>query len=187
MSVMRWINLAYAKLWTMDDWTFRVATGFPTVTAGSSAVGSIPTDFGASLGFWRADGTQLNYLKPRQFNNRWLGNTGTGLPEDFTVINGALTVGPASSQTATYSLLYERTAVDLVEDDDVPLLPGPYHYLLVHGATITGLVEEQDFTYQFHAGEWSAGIQAMQFEYLDDQRGQPAQFGSWDDAFGSAW
>lgn len=180
-SVMKWINYAYAKLWTLDDWTFRLTQAAPTVTAGSTVVSSVPADFGASMGFWRVDGQEINYLKPRQFNNRWQGDTSQGLPEDFTVINGALTVRPISSETAAYALLYERTVTPMVNDNDVPLIPAPYHYLLVHGATITGLVEEQDFTYQFHAGEWSSGIQAMQLEYLDDQRGQPAQFGSWND------
>lgn len=179
VSVMRWINLAYAKLWTIDDWTFRQATGNPTVAAGSSAVTSVPADFGASLGFWRADGTPLEYLKPRQFNDRYLGVTTSALPEAFTVANGVFTVGPKSSETNTYTLFYERTAVDLVADGDVPLIPAAYHYLLVHGATITGLVQEQDFTYQFHAGQWQDGIAAMQLEYLDDQRGQPSQFGSY--------
>lgn len=184
-SVMRWLNLAYAKLWVLDDWTFRQATGSPTVTAGSSTVGSVPTDFSNSLGFWRADGCELNYLKPRAFYNRYAGQTTTGKPSDFTVVNGAVSVGPVSNETATYTLLYGRAAPELDDDGDVPLIPDKFHYLLVHGATIVGLVQEQDFTYQFQAGQWQEGVQTMQMEYLDDQRGQPAQFGSYDHP--SAW
>lgn len=186
-SVQKWINYAGAQLWSLDDWTFRQATAAPTVTAGSRTVGSVPSDFSASLGFWRADGQPLNYLKPRQFFNRYQGDSTSAQPVDFTIIDGAFTVGPTSSETATYQLLYERSWTDLADDNDVPAIPEQFHYLLVHGATVIGLVSEQDFTFQFHMGQWQQGIQTMQFEYADDQRGQPGQFGSWDSTGSWGW
>lgn len=179
-SVKLWLNFAAAKAWNMEDWTFRLATATVNVTAGSAAITGLPADFGIGMALYRLDGTPVNYLPPKQYMSRYQATTITGLPMDYTIIGSTLLVGPLSSETAVYTLLYEKALTQLVNDNDVSALPGEYHYALVYGATTLGLVNENDFTWQFATAQWGEALDNMKSNYLAAQRGQPLQWGSWD-------
>jgi hypothetical protein len=185
-SVTYWLNAALGEFWNADEWSFRNGTGNATVTAGSSALTGLPADFGTALGLYRADGVSVNYLRPRKFLEAYQASTLTGLPTDYTLIGSSGLVGPVSSETATYQLLYEKALTQLSADADVPAIPAEYHYALVYGASVKGLVQEQDFTFQFAAGEWQKAIDSCRQNYLDDQRGQTTQWPSWSTA-GNDW
>lgn len=181
-SVKRWLNFAYAKLWNQSDWTFRLGTANVAVTAGSTAISNLPADFGIGMALYRADGSPINFLQARKYLSTYQGLASTGLPEDWTIIGANAFVGPISSETsAAYTLLYEKALTELVNDNDLPAIPSEYHYALIYGATTLGLVNENDFTWQFATAQWQEAIASMQQNYLDNQRGQTVQWGSWDD------
>lgn len=180
-SVKLWINFALAKLWNADDWTFRLGTATVNVTAGSTVVSGLPADFGIGMAMYRADGTPVNYLAARQWLNTYQGITASGQPDDYTIIGSSVLVGPVSSETAVCTILYEKALTQLVGDNDVPAIPAEYHYALVYGASALGLVNENDFTWQFAMQQWQEALANMQQNYLAAQRGQTQQWGSWDD------
>lgn len=178
-QIQRWINDRYAMLWNMEEWIFKYAkVSNIGVTNGSTAVSSLPTDFGIALGFWRADGFPLRWMPPKNYQNLYYGATDTGSPEFYTAINQSLLVGPPSNETSsTYSLLYEKRLTALVNSSDTPAIPAEHHYLLPIGACALGCALNNDFTYQFLEQQWQEGIAAMRQEWLNDQRGDVTQWG----------
>src|SRR6266498_496449 len=174
-SAKFWINNRYAAVWGLEDWTFRKATGTITVTAG---VASAPTDFGKPIGIWASDGTRLDYVDPRAYYDATIGATISTSPAFFTMVNGV----PQIPVTAgTFTTHYDKKLTLLSADSDVPALPVEHHYMLVHGATYVGSVQVSDFTYQFAQQQWQNNIDEMRQNYLDDQVGEPMQWGSYMD------
>lgn len=108
-----WINYVYRSLWDADEWTFKQTTAQVQITAGSQQVSSLPPDMGVPHGLFNTNGVPLNWLDWRQFQIMHNSESGTGVPYDFTFYGQAsfdsqLLVGPTSSETALYTLLYER-------------------------------------------------------------------------------
>src|SRR5438309_566715 len=106
-----WVNDAYGYIWGLEEWTFRYATSLVSVTTGSKTVGGLPTDLSVVRSFQRGDGTPLDSLDPVSFDRLYYDarTTWTGLPEAYKNVNGVLSVGPASSETASdYNLIYEK-------------------------------------------------------------------------------
>lgn len=183
-SVKKWLNLRYAELWGVEDWTFRRAQGTVTVTAGNSTAAA-PSDFGDVLGFWRDDGEVLRYMFPRDYFDSHLASpSASGSPCRYTLINGAVLLDPTPSANASYTVYYDRKLTPLVNDNDVPLIPVEHHYILVHGATATGSVQMNDFTYQFAEQQWQNQLDAMRRNYLEDAPDEPLQWGSYLTALG---
>lgn len=188
-DVMRWINSTYWRVWTMEEWTFRYATQNVTVTTGSKTVSSLPANLGPIRAFQRGDGTPLTFMEPADFDRAYNDPrvTYTTLPEAYTVINGVVSVGPASSETASdYLLEHEKEYTKLVNDEDVPLLPeGCLSDILVAGPTALGQKEQNDFTWQFLFQTFQDGLDALRRGYLTSARdafqSMPA------DPLGSAW
>lgn len=178
-SIQRWINDRYAALWNADEWIFKYAqVANLTTTAGSNALGNIPSDFGMALGLWRDDGYPILYAPPRDFFNTWQASTQQGSPQQFTVIDQTITLGPiADGSLNTYSMVYEKRLTPLVADGDIPAIPSQHHYLLVTGALSMGLRLYNDFTWEFQEQAWQSGIQEMRREWLNDQRGEVPQWG----------
>lgn len=176
-----WINHRYAWLWGLEDWTFKSATAVVTVTAGSQAVTTLPTDISTVVALYRSNGDRLKYLMPVKFFELFYDTTNatTGTPYCFTIVNGQLFVGPTSNETAAdYKLLYMREVTLLVNDGDTPGLPAGFHFALVHGGASEGLKLQNDFTWQFFEQDFQASIQAMSRAYLSDQDGDYQQYGA---------
>lgn len=189
-SIQRWVNDAYASLWNTDEWIFKYGrVSNLTVTAGSTTLSGLPTDFGICLGLWRDDGLPLSYRAPRDFFNIYAGSTTAGSPQFFTIVNQAITVEPIpDTSVSTYSMVYEKRLTPLVADGDIPAIPSMHHYLLVTGAMRIGLRLYNDFTWAFQEQAWQQGIQEMRREWLNDQRGEVTQWGRDDvEALPTAW
>lgn len=175
------INDAYLSVWGLEEWTFRYAQQAVTVTADSDTVSDLPAQLGPVLGLWRSNGDRLVYVPPIRFNNLTFGDTGTGIPEYFTVINGSLLVGPTSSETdSSYRLLHERRAAVLANSDDTNLLPAGRDLILVHWAREIMLAAENDPTAEFSRELKEQALDSLRRDYLEDQRGEPAQWGAYE-------
>lgn len=177
-SVKKWINYRYATLWSAEDWTFRRSITPLTITAG---VITMPTDFAAPLGLWDNNGTRLRWIPTRDFYTAHLPALTTGSPSCFTVVDDQIILDPTPSGNLTFQLHYEQKMTPLVNDTDVPGIPLEHHYLLVHGATATGSVGMNDFTYQFAEQMWTNGLDVMRRDYLEDQSEETVQWGSYMD------
>ncbi len=176
-SVNNWLNNTYARLWGMEDWTFKKASGNVTVTSGSSSVTGLPSMFGIPNALYDQSGGRLRYLEPSVFNDYYANSTAQGSPQAYTVINQAVTVGPTSNvSSSAFLLLYEKRLTLLSADSDVPAIPVEHHYMLVPGALALGLAVKNDFTYQFMQAAWQESVQALRRDYLADQRGEAIQF-----------
>jgi hypothetical protein len=172
-DVRRWINATYWRVWTLEEWTFRYATESVTVTTGSKNVTGltgrrrdrpfVPAWRRRRHHVARADRLPALYNDPR---------VGTGLPEAYTIINGVVSVGPASSETASdYLIVYEKEYTALANDGDTPLLPAGCHEdVLVFGAIARGLKTENDFTWQFFQQTADDGIDTLRRGYLTNRR-----------------
>ncbi len=148
-----------------------------TVTAGSQTVTGVTSDLAAVLTLQRSDGTPLVPLSPPDFFGRYHGSTQSGKPEAFTIVNGAVMVGPTSSETATYKIVYEKDPTLLVADNDVPAMPAGFHFALVHGGAAEGLKLQNDPTWQAFEQDFQASITAMRRKYLANVRGTHGQYG----------
>jgi hypothetical protein len=172
-DVKTWINDSYFQCWHAERWTFRKGTDLVTVTTGSSVVSGIATDVERVDSFLKSDGSALQYLDPRPFQSRYYNATSplTGPPESYTIINGAISVGPVSNETKSdYLITYEKAYTALVNDGDVAMLPeGSHEGILVFGAIATGCQTENDFTWQFFQQKYDRTVATLQGDYLVDQ------------------
>lgn len=179
-DVQTWINATYWRAWTLEEWIFRYATESVTVTAGSKNVTGLTADVAIVRSFQRGDGDDITALEPTDFQRLY--NTPrapyTGLPEAYTIINGSVFVGPASSETSTdYLIVYEKEYTALANDGDTPMLPAGCHEdVLVFGAIARGLKTENDFTWQFFQQTADDGIDTLRRGYLTNQRDSNQSF-----------
>jgi hypothetical protein len=118
-------------------------------------------------------------VQPRDFYDVSTTTGATGPTNFFTIVNRQILLYPTPSTAASYTLMYDKKITLLVADADVPAFPEEHHYLLVHGATATGSVQVNDFTYQFAEQRWTTGIDSMRKNYLADQSEEPVQWGSY--------
>jgi hypothetical protein len=166
----RWINLRYGQLWTAERWTFRQTEANPVTAVGVANLGTVPVNLGRVLGLWDENGVELNYYRPDQWNRNFLADvaTSTGAPWGYTVVNGAIKVGPTPSAVATFTLLHLRRITSLVADGDVPELPAEYHWLLVPGAQAQGQIVKQDPNAGMSEQAYLQGIDLLRRDYLED-------------------
>lgn len=173
-DVKTWLNATYWRAWTLEEWTFRYATTNVSVTTGSKTVTGLPSDLQNVRSLQRGDGESLTSLDVPDYQRLYNDPRATwsGLPTDYTVLDGVVLVGPASSETASdYLLVYEKEYTALVNDGDVPALPlGSHEDVLVFGAIARGLKTENDFTWQFFQQTADDGIDVLRRGYLRDRR-----------------
>jgi hypothetical protein len=177
-QVKLWLNDRLAELWGLEDWTFRKAATTVTVTGGSNIV-TAPSDLGIVLGLMRDDGTPIQYVTPETYFRAHLGQQNSTTTDRFTVVNKQILLDPTpGTGSSSWELYYDKAVTPLVADGDIPAIPSEHHYILVHGATATGSVMVNDFTYQFAEQRWANELDSMRRNYLADQRGASLQWGS---------
>ena len=181
-QVKLWLNDRYAELWGLEDWTFRKAVADLSVVAGNDQV-TEPTDIGIVLSLVRDDGAPVHYVSPDLFYQSHLTTQSASTSDRFTVVNKQIILDPTPGTSATWKLYYDRALTLLSADGDIPAIPAEHHYILVHGATASGSVMVNDFTYQFAEQRWMNELDSMRKNYLTDQRGAPLQWGSYSQNF----
>lgn len=191
-SINSWLNLAYQQLWCMDAWPFRkVKPTAVSVSAASTGIMTMPSDFHRATGVYDVNGYPLRYLAPKAFSDVYVSNTQTGTPQDYTLYNNVVYIGPGPQQATTMSLAYLRrisrlvngttdTAGVMTDDADVPTFPSEYHYMLVFGAMSLGLRLENDPTYPSVDDSWQMSLQLMRSDLMPADQGENIQFGRLD-------
>lgn len=171
-------NRALAELWDAEEWAFVQTKVNVTVTQGSMTVSALPDDLGVVVGLHRADGAPLLPIDEyRDFAASYVGTNQTvAIPEAYTVIDGAIFVGPPSFETsAAYLLIHERALTLLADDSTPPSIPEPYHYAIVAGGKAKLLkITDPGRSAEFEQ-DFQGAITAMRRRYVKAMRGSGEQ------------
>lgn len=109
----------------------------------------------------------LDYMDKQPLETRVADCSGNSLPRYWTLARGELGFFPTPDATYTIVLDYVNVPDDLAALTDVPVLPTPYHDVLVWGAIVELAYRERDY--------WDNGVaqqsymqryKAMQEEYM---------------------
>ena len=170
----RSVNLRYAHVWGLEDWTFRFATTTLDVPIGGGPLAPQAGDFGTPVYLWDANGGQLVYLNEDEFVNNY-GQSAAGSAEAWTVMSGDIYLGPAPA-SGTFTCYYRRRLSQMVDESEYPMLPPEFHLMLVHGGRAELLSVSDDPMTTLMEQQWERDIEAMKREYLIDAIGQPAMW-----------
>jgi hypothetical protein len=170
----RSVNLRYAHVWALEDWTFRFATTELDVPVGGGPLAPIAADFGTPLYLWDSNGSQLLFLNEDEFVNNYGQATG-GTAQAWTVMAGQIYLGPAPS-SGSFTCYYRRRFSALVGEEEYPMLPPEFHLMLVHGGRAELLAVSDDPMVSLMEAQFQQDIEAMKREYLIDALGQPAMW-----------
>lgn len=168
------VNLRYAHLWSLEDWTFRFDTVSVSTTGGTQTLGGLPSDFGVPIYLWDENGTPLSYLNTDVFYNRYLSGSPTGWPEAWTVTAGDVLLGPTPDHSSSaWTCHYRKRVTELSDESAEPDWPDAFRMAIVHGAGADLRVAYDDPT----AAAWEDLVQrdleVLRREYLADAVGQP--------------
>jgi hypothetical protein len=171
----RAVNMRYAHVWALEDWTFRFATCKLDAPVGGGPLAPEVGDFGTPVYLWDSTGNQLAYLDEDEFVNNYQGQTGT--PEAWTVMANSIYLGPAAS-SGSFTCYYRRRLSQMVGEDEYPMLPPEFHLMLVHGGRAELLSVSDDPMTAMMEDQFQRDIEAMKREYLIDTLGQPSMWPS---------
>lgn len=151
----RWINQSYQELCALERWPFLEAT------ATGPAPLSVPTLLEV-LTVVDTTNTNTTLIEADQVE---LANTGdltsTGTPI-FYYITGGTTVSVWPVATNSLSVRYTAQPSDLAAAGDTPIVPAPYHDIIVLGAVRRALLDDTDSgSYQLIKAEWNDRVQQM--------------------------
>jgi hypothetical protein len=169
----RSVNIRYAHLWSLEDWTFRFAT--TELTSSGNVLSPAAADFGTPIYLWGPEGEQLVYLNQDEFAIRY-DQLALGTAEAWTVIAEEILLGPTPINVGSYRCYYRRRLSQLVDESEYPMLPPEFHLTLVHGGRAELLSVSDDPTYGHMEEQFQKDIEAMRREYLIDALGQPAMW-----------
>jgi hypothetical protein len=168
------INYRYWRIWSQEAWTFKngiftfsLPAGTSTVTLASLGIQRLDTVWDAST-FSTSYG-ELLADRPEDFY-KWASGVG-GRTASFTVVGDTIRFDRAPTVTTDFVAVGELLWEELVNDNDVPLLPAGSHKILVHGAVSEGLRTENDPTWQAAEQDFQAGLIDLQKGYLSAVRG----------------
>lgn len=169
----RSVNIRYAHVWGLEDWTFR----FAITSLSPQGPILVPTaeDFGTPLYLWDSAGSQLVYMGAEEFAANYPPGSGGGSAEAWTVMDNVIYLGPTGSG-GSFSCYYRRRFSALVDESAYPMIPPEYHLVLVHGGRAELLAVSDDPTYSHMEAQFQADIEALKREYLIDVLGQPAMW-----------
>lgn len=185
-SIDRWLNARYASVWSDQEWPFkRIHREQWDITG---AMPQMPVAWAATTRLETSDGIELQFLLPDDFDDWYpVGAPIGSKPESYTVIGGQLIIGPtAGAQTLFHS--YEIRVVHynasdvkvpgvLLLDTDYPFWPEEYHYMLVVGATATGLKLQNDPTWDALEQEFTVHLEAMADDLIPPDQYGTVQYG----------
>lgn len=191
-NATRWLATAYSDVWNADDWTFkRVSLSSLAVVAGDETP-TMPVDYGETLALFDQYGDELERMSQSRFEAVFAADFALnvrGAPWAFMVVNGALTLGPRPSLTATFTHSYQRRVSHLQSDQatvqagfmdadgDYPLW-SDHHSVLIPRAVSIGLQEINDPTWQEPQQEYERQLARMSADHGQQKVGTAARAGA---------
>lgn len=187
-SIKRWINLRYQWMNAQADWPWSRISIAHTLTSGSRTVTlSTSATHGAYKRVIRVTRASdpvgdLPFLPPEQLfssEDYLLSNGGDATAYTVKTNVGALMLhfNLLAAGDTSYQVYGESRPLPLSATSDTPIFTENWHYLLVIGATATGLKMQNDPTWEALETEFLAGVESMKTEMLPPEQPEPRQFG----------
>lgn len=178
-DALKWVQYRVGLIWANDEWEFvQASKNDVTITAGDNTLADLPDDMGPVVGIIPPNRDPLvPYDEYRDFADLYIGPGARqpGLPEAFCVVDGTVYVGPTSTETADYQLIYERTP-PTVADDTTPIdMPDPFEGAIVDGAKARGFTLTNDPLGAGFEAACQAGLVSLRRLYLRSMRGTGTQ------------
>jgi hypothetical protein len=153
----RWINEAYLELCDLRAWPFLLTTATGVSPLTISDVGKV---------LYVVDTTNETVLRPmdkRSLVDNDPALDDTGNPDSWYLDDETtLTVHPPDT-SVSLSVRYARVPSELSDDDDEPVVPSRFQYLIVDGAVIKAYKDSDNFlAASALRAEYERGIQAME-------------------------
>jgi hypothetical protein len=179
-----WLNAALHDIESRADWRFlqRTSAGIP-VAAGNNVVAT-PADYKRSYKLRDTTeelstggvGYDLEYWDPRKWDRDIDNESKPGKPEVFTEWESILLLWPVPDTAREFSLYYQGFLEELDDPDDVPGLPGQFHYTIVRGAAFIALqAENEEDRAETAQGQFESDIANMIATYDTIQIGEPEE------------
>lgn len=181
------LNIRYAHLWAIEDWTWRFTKVPISVSAGVAFAGSLPSDFGVPIYVWDDKGAELQYLDTDYFAQAYPPGTPQGPPASWTVIDQQVFLGPTPAINATFQTYYRRRLITLTDETQVPDIPLEFQLALVHAARAELLAFYNDPTAGDMEQQWQMDLEALRREYLVDATGQPSYWPADNLSYGNSY
>ena len=181
-SIRHWINLRYQQVNSMTTWPW----SYPQVDEKTSVDGAVTTTIqNISQVFNVTDDWELSYIPYEKARREFLtANPDTGAPTHWTVEQVAegdagrrIVLCPVPDGERTVRVTGKSRPAQLTEGTDIPVWPTHWHYVLVLGATATGLKAENDPTWEALEMEFNSLVAAMKDELLPAHQPEPMQYG----------
>jgi hypothetical protein len=177
-DVKNWINYVGAKVYEMEDWTFRITTTTLTTDA-TGTVTNLPANFGEAQAVWLSDGSRLTPLHdPNDFDDRYFGVSSytSGTAAEYTISGPTMMVGPPSVLTGI-RLRYQKDWTQLVADGDTPDLPAEVHPGVAIAAMKWGTAIKSDPSWLGLGDALSEVLETLRANFstnISDKRGRQA-------------
>ena len=120
------------------------------------------------------DGTEtpLEYLPTPEFQTKYLNDLNTGTPEHYTILRYStlgfpmFAFGPIPDAQYQITFRYQRRALALVNDTDVPIIPPQWHHVLEEGALadVYGSFAYDSYQAARHDAIYQRGLRLMMSE-----------------------
>lgn len=193
-SVKAWLNRRMQAVWGESEWPFKRINRAPVTTFNGKIV--MPTGFRRAISVEDANGGILSFRDPELFRTdvpiNSEGST-SDISSEYTVWGGQILTDAILGDGLTFYLSYLRRVCVfdadgvireglLTLDGDSPLWDPEFHYMLVLGATATGLKLENDFTWQALEDEFQQVLTEMKDDLLPPDTVGTTQYGA-DDLF----
>lgn len=167
VRVQRWINQSYQELCDLEDWPFLEAT----------ATGTAPLTISDLEDVIDVQDTTTRNTLVQSDHAAMSEVTGdltiTGTPTYYYITGGAvINVFPVST-TVQLSVRYIKNPTDLANNADTPIVPTPFHDLIVLGAWRRGLLDDSAAgDYSLIAAEYDRRLSTMRQSQLVPPRYQ---------------
>ena len=187
-----WVNRRMQGVWGEAEWPFkRVNREACQIDSNGNLV--MPVGFRRAIALEDASGSQLEYMVAEEWRKDNPLPAVSGIPQSYTTWNGQVLFDATPGVGNVYQLSYLRRICCLdqnnqikqglmTSDFDKPLWDPEHHFLLVLGATSTGLKLENDFTWSSLEDEFQGALTEMKDDLLPPDNVGTTQYGA-DDLF----
>lgn|SRR5215831_2828420 len=189
-SVKLWVNRRMQGVWGEAEWPFK-RVNRQTVSTDSNGLLQMPVGFRRAIALEDSQGNELEYMVAEEFRDNYPWNQVTNAPPSvYTTWNGQILFDSNPGLLGVqFKLSYLRRICCyqasgllkeglLVDDSDTPIWDPEHHFLLVMGATATGLKLENDWTWNALEDEFQGALQEMKDDLMPPDQVGTGQYGA---------
>jgi hypothetical protein len=189
-SIKLWLNRRMQAVWGEAEWPFKRVNRQDVLTDTNGQL-VMPVGFRRAIAVEDNQGNALEYMVAEEFRENFQWNqVNLAPPSTYTTWNGqvlfdsnpgGIGIGFKLSyirRICCYQSPGELKEGLMVNDNDTPLWDPEHHFLLVLGATSTGLKLENDFTWSALEDEFGMALTEMKDDLLPPDAVGTTQYGA---------